>query len=474
MQQPPEIAPGRLPLGVNLAGYLDSMLGVGQVARQVRSALEGAGVAVAPFTIVADSAPRISGGQPERAPEALHPVNLVCVNPDGLEGAHDSLGPGFFAGRHTIGLWWWEVDAFPDAFRRSFDLVDEVWVGSHHVADSLAAVSPVPVVRMPVPVEAEPSSAAGRDELGLPAGGPLFLFAFDHGAGFERKNPLGAIEAFTRAFGSADGPQLVVKCIGAEARPEAHRRLLDAAAEHDHVHVVDCPLSPPDMAALTEACDAYVSLHRSEGFGLTIAEAMLRAKPVVATAYSGPRDWLNERNCFEVDWREVAIGPGSEPYPAEGTWAEPDLAQAAEQLRRVVDDPGEARRRAERGRDDVRAAFSAEVVGPAMAARLARVAGLPLRTGGGSSSLDTAEALRRVRGAPSEPGPDVPLRPLRLPLRRALLRLGRPQATHQRLVDEELVRLVRTLDERVEGLAAGQTSLRAELEDIKRQFDRDP
>src|SRR3954470_6014603 len=155
MQEPPQTASGGLPLGVNLAGYLDSVLGVGQVARQVRGALESAGVAVAPFTVVADSAPRIRGGEPERAGGELHPVNLVCVNPDGLEGAHDSLGAEFFAGRHTIGLWWWEVDAFPDAFRRSFDLVDEVWVGSHHVADALAAVSPVPVVRMPVPVEPE-------------------------------------------------------------------------------------------------------------------------------------------------------------------------------------------------------------------------------------------------------------------------------------------------------------------------------
>ena len=472
MPEPPQTAPGGLPLGVNLAGYLDSMLGVGQVARQVRNALEGAGVAVAPFTVVADSAPRIEGGEPERASGPLHPVNLVCVNPDGLEGAHDSLGEDFFASRHTIGLWWWEVDAFPDAFRRAFDLVDEVWVGSHHVADALAAVSPVPVVRMPVPVEVAPSSGAGREELGLPAAGPLFLFAFDHGGGFERKNPLGAIEAFTRAFAPDDGPHLVVKCIGADQRPDAHRRLLEAAAGHPHVHVLDTPLSPPDMAALADACDAYVSLHRSEGFGLTIAEAMLRDKPVVATAYSGPRDWLSEHNSFEVDWREVPIGPGNEPYPAEGTWAEPDLDDAAAQLRRVVDDPEEARRRADRGHADVRAAFAPDVAGLAMASRLARVAGLPIRGNGASSSLDVEEALRRVRGEPPEPGPDAPLRPLRMPLRRALLRLSRPQATHQRLVDEELVRLVRTLDERVEGLAQGQTSLRAELEDIKRQLDR--
>ena len=237
--------------------------------------------------------------------------------------------------------------------------------------------------------------------------------------------------------------------------------------------MLDTPLSPPDMAALTEACDAYVSLHRSEGFGLTIAEAMLRDKPVVATAYSGPRDWLSERNCFEVDWREVPIGPGNEPYPAEGTWAEPDLDDAAAQLRRVVDEPDEARRRAERGHADVRAALR-----PGGGRR--GDGGAPGASGGPAAAAATARRPRSTwrrrcaACAASRPSP-ARTRPCARCACRCAARCcasAGPQATHQRLVDEELVRLVRTLDERVEGLAQGQTSLRAELEDIKRQLDR--
>src|SRR5919197_2259085 len=166
--------PAQLSVGVNLAGYLDSVLGVGEAGRQVGRALEAAGVPVARFNLIARASERLTGVAPPSADPPPFPVNLVCVNPDGLEGAHDELGQSFFEGRYTVGLWWWEVDAFPERFRRAFDLVDEVWVGSHHVADALAAVSPVPVVRVPVPLAVE---RAGAAELGLPEGF-LFLFAF--------------------------------------------------------------------------------------------------------------------------------------------------------------------------------------------------------------------------------------------------------------------------------------------------------
>ena len=409
MQQPSETAPGGLPLGVNLAGYLDSMLGVGQVARQVRAALESAGVAVAPFTVVADSAPRIAGGEPERASGPLHPVNLVCVNPDGLEGAHDSLGADFFAGRHTIGLWWWEVDAFPDAFRRAFDLVDEVWVGSHHVADALAAVSPVPVVRMPVPVEAEPSRARAATELGLPAGGPLFLFAFDHGGGFERKNPLGAIEAFTRAFEPGDGPQLVVKCIGAPERPDAHRRLLDAAARARPRARARPPAAPRrDMAALTEALrrlpvaaplrglrpdDRRGDAARQAGGGHRATRARATGSPsATASRSTGAR---------------CRSAPATSPIPPRAHGPSPTSTTPPRSCGAWSSEPDEARRRAERGRRR-RAGGASPRTWPAaaMAARLARVAGLPL--GGNGATLlarrGGGAAPRARRAARARPG----------------------------------------------------------------------
>jgi len=454
MQEPAQFA-----VGVNLAGYLDSVLGVGEVGRQVAHALETAGVPVARFPLIARGSERL-GGEAERWPETPpYPVNLVCVNPDGLEGAHDELGPGFFERRYTVGLWWWEVDAFPDRFMRAFDLVDEVWAGSHHVADALSAVSPVPVVRMPLPLELEPAESVDLD---LPEGF-RFLFAFDYGGVFERKNPLGLLEAFESGTGSA----LVIKCVGSERHPEEHRRLLEAAAGRPDVVVIDRRLPPGEMAALVEAADCYVSLHRSEGFGLTIAEAMLRGKPVIATAYGGPRDYLTPTNSFPVDYALVPIGEGNDPYPADGRWAEPDLEQAAAHMRRVREEPEEAARRAARGRRDLLATHSPEAAGEAMARRLAMVARLP----SGRNGAVTEELLRRIRGEPPEPAPESRGLLLRRPLRRAILRLIRPQAVHQRLVDEEVARVLATLDERLQGLAMGQATLAGELAELRRRLE---
>src|SRR4051795_13686077 len=141
------LQPDSPPLGVNLAGYLDATAGVGEAARNVRAALEAAGVAVVPLALSSRAAP--GAGE---ASEPVHPVTIVCANPDGMTGACDELGPAAFEGRHVIGMWWWEVAALPQRWLRAFDLVDEVWVGSRFVADLLAAVSPVPVVHVPLAV----------------------------------------------------------------------------------------------------------------------------------------------------------------------------------------------------------------------------------------------------------------------------------------------------------------------------------
>jgi glycosyltransferase involved in cell wall biosynthesis len=464
------MAESALPLGVNLAGYLDATVGVGESARNVAAALEAAGVAVAPLPLSSRDAPR--GPAAPRA-AATHPITLVCANPDGMTGARDELGADAFEGRHVVGLWWWEVSALPERWLRAFDLVDEVWAGSRFVADVFGAVAPVPVVHVPLPVREPVASDKGRAELGLPADAFLFGFVYDYASVAARKNPLGLIAAFGRAFAAGaagdDGVALVLKTLGGDRHPEEHGAVLAAAAEHERVTVVDDHLSTEDKNALIRELDCYVSLHRSEGFGLTIAEAMLLETPVIATDYGGSRDIATPFNALLVDARPVAIGPGHEPYPERGEWAEPDLDHAAAQMRAARADPDAGRARAQRARADVVARHAPAAAGRAMADRLANVLSLPLDGAGRTTGLDLEGVRARMATGPrAAPGRAAGARAA---VRDAALRAMRPYTVHQRLVDEELLRALQSLDERVRGLATGQQALAAEIARLRREDD---
>jgi len=458
-----------LRVGVNVAGYFDSTLGVGEAARQVLAALRAAGVPTAALTLPER---RSRKAAPQRPPaEPPFETTLICANADGLEGARDWLGPGYLRGR-TIGLWWWEVERFPDRWRRAFDGLDELWVGSRFVADAIAPVSPVPVLAMPLPVARGEPASLTRAQLELPEGF-LFLFVFDFASGFERKNPLGAIEAFIRAFPPGSGATLAIKHIGEEGHAAESAHLAEAAARHPDVHLLGGYLPPERHAALTAACDCYVSLHRSEGFGLTIAEAVLAGKPVVATAYSGPLDYLDASTAFLVSQELRAVGPGNEPYPADARWADPDLDQAGRLMRDVRADAHGARARAERACERLARSHGPLAAGGAMARRLARLERLPVDGAGRIDGIDLSELDRRIGAAPPLP-PATRRNPLRRALRQAVLRLLRPQTVHQRRVDEELARTMRTLDERVQGLASAQAGLAAQLEALRSRSEGRP
>ncbi|HEX6390873.1 MAG TPA: hypothetical protein VFZ89_15540, partial [Solirubrobacteraceae bacterium] len=183
---PAPLVPGALtadrsaaPFGVNVAGYFDSVLGVGEAARQVSRALEAVGTRVATQNLVAARSRQDADLVRAAGESARFAINLVCVNADVLPAFADDAGPSFFADRYTIGLWWWEVAQFPERWLRSFDHVDEVWAGSRHVADALGKVSPVPVVHIVQPVHIEEPPPADRATLGLPEGF-LFGFSFDY------------------------------------------------------------------------------------------------------------------------------------------------------------------------------------------------------------------------------------------------------------------------------------------------------
>jgi glycosyltransferase involved in cell wall biosynthesis len=446
-ERPP---PAPTPWGVNVAGYFRSELGVGEAARQVVRALDSQGVAVAPVPVA--NLPLSRQGHEFTQPEAgtgAFPINLICVNADMLPDFASRAGDDFFAGRYSIGMWFWEVSRFPDRWRSSFELLDELWAPSAHVADALAPLSPIPLTRMRVPVEMPPIAPRSRAQLQLPDGF-IFLFSFDYLSVFERKNPLALIDAFSLAFAPGEGPSLVLKCINSEHDEQNHARLIEAAGRRADIHVLDGYVSANDKNAIAATCDCYVSLHRSEGFGLTIAEAMYLGKPVIATGYSGNLDFMTPENSLAVDYRLVPIGYDAPPYPPDGEWAEPDIEQAAGMMRSMFDDPAAAGALGSRAAETIRSTHSAHAAGQMMKERLEELrattsspAPHPLAPAAGLSA--------RVRRGPA-PGPATKLGPAGARMRRGVLRLMRPYTAYQETVNEEVVRSLDVLGDRAVAL----------------------
>ena len=219
---------------------------------------------------------------------------------------------------------------------------------------------------------------------------------FDFLSTFERKNPLGLVEAFTRAFAPGEGPVLVLKSINADQRPAQAEQLRLAVAGRPDILLLEDYLDADARDALVAGCDCYVSLHRAEGLGLTMAEAMAYGKPVVATGYSGNLQFMSEENSFLVPWRPAPVPAGAEPYPAGGTWAEPDLDAAAAVLRRVVDEPELAAARGTRAAADIATLHSASAAGAAVAARLTELAAARRRRSRPHPLAGAGRSLRRV------------------------------------------------------------------------------
>ncbi len=444
--------------GVNLVGYLNAELGIGEVARKLMSGLDRAEIEYSTITYdrtMSRQEHQVDERSPQQAP---FDMNVICVNADQLPIFREDVGPDFFKQRYSVGVWFWEVSRFPSAFHKAFRLVDEVWVASTFVRNAIAATTSKPVRIVPLPLEMPSAQPIPRRQLGLPDN-YMFLFSFDFLSIFERKNPLGLIDAFTRAFSNGEGPILVLKCINGEQDLESLERLRLTVAGRADIYLLEEYLAPEMKNALMADCDCYVSLHRSEGFGLTMAEAMAYGKPVIATNYSGNVDFMHEGNSLLIPYTPVPIPKGCDPYPAGTQWADPDINAAATAMRRVFDDPIAARELGEQARGDILERFSLDRTAAFLAERFASRTPGSAKGELGEFAWSEDEALDTARRRLGQ-GPGAYFvgagrhRPGKRTARKALRRLLWPHLADQHELQTMLVEAITHLQREIEALAS--------------------
>jgi glycosyltransferase involved in cell wall biosynthesis len=446
--------------GVNLIGLLEAESGLGEVARRVARSIERSGIPLAAIAHRDTESRQLHPHGLTLGAEALYDTNIVCLNPNQLPSFVAEAGAAFFARRYAVGIWFWETNRLRVTERNAARFFDELWVTSEYVRSAVESDVDVPVHVMPLPVEPPPGPFTARGELGLPSGF-TFLFVFDFWSE-ERKNPAAVVEAFKRAFEPGEGPSLVLKSIhGRDWKPHQYARLRALADGREDIVLRDGYVSASERDSYIAGCDCYVSLHRSEGLGLTMAEAMALGKPVIATGYSGNLEFMNDANSYLVPYDLVEVPASWWAYEPGATWAEPDVDAAARLMRRVWERQDDAGRLGQRAREELLERFS-----PSRTADfVARVLDDPNTRGAIAARASIHDARPEIVTASHEldaglgsslAGGDgaSPTSLVRSFLRRALW----PQLEEQRRVDSAVLEAV--------------SSLQRSIEDVGRRIER--
>jgi glycosyltransferase involved in cell wall biosynthesis len=354
------------PQGVNILAPFDYPSGLSESAQSVARSLRTAGISTLCYNVPVNST---EDDLCSPVPES-HDVTLLHVQPDlRFEACYARARVIPRPNAYRAGIWYWELESAPPEWARYADLIHEVWAPTEFIANALERVVPVPILPLLPGLSLDYIPRLSRAELGLPEGRYLYLFVFAMSSIVERKNPLAAIHAFARAFRNHEQVALAIKVLRGDAHPTAFRELVRAARAAG-VMVIDRVMSRAESYALINACDCYVSLHRAEGLGLTMAEAMLMGKPVIATGYSGNLSFMTPSNSLLVDYKLVPIRRFTPPYTQGSLWAEPSIEHAAKCMQWVYTHPEQARELGARAQQDLQVLFSPEAAGRRMSARL--------------------------------------------------------------------------------------------------------
>ncbi len=373
-QEKPAGSTGRnLPVGLNVAGFFQGEYGIGDSSRAFCQVIHKSNLPAVFINIHSRDHRNLDRSFDRFSQSNPNGVNLMTFSFDYAKRFSRDRGPRFFQDRYNIALWYWELEKFPPRWHPAFDYYDEIWTATSFCQKAFAAVSPIPVTQIGYPFFEQQMPAPDREGFGFERDSFLFLFNFDFHSVIQRKNPEGLITAFEMAFGSEkDDVRLILKSINADRHSEEATKL-KRLSEGLNVTWIDEHLDGPRMKQLFATADCYISLHRSEGLGLGMAQAMSFGKPVIATGYSGNMDFTTPANSLLVRYQLTEIERDHGVYEAGNFWAEPDADHAASHMRWVFENRAAARQLGERARTDLRETMNPGTVLGRMRRRLGEI-----------------------------------------------------------------------------------------------------
>ena len=360
---------------VTVVGPLSHGSGLGAAARACGEAFKAAGVPVDVLNHVAGWGRTDEDEGSGVVQRVRGDINIIHFNPDVILENLSRCGLDQFEGCYNIGFAFWETSQASFAHRLGLDMLDEVWVSSEYcrAVFQQATSKPVVVVRTPIP-KFEDLSWANRSCFGIPDDPFTFIFTFDGASRVTRKNPVAVVDAFQQAYPSDNGVQLVIKTQNTNQLSTADERAyadIRARAKQDRrIMIIDESFSSNEVHGLISVCDCYVSLHRSEGFGFGMAEAMKLGVPVIATGYSGNEDFTTEANAYPVRYRLVPVPKQDFVFDEAGQeWADAEVSHAAERMLEVRTDPQRGLK-IQRARETMHELYDEVAVGEAYRARI--------------------------------------------------------------------------------------------------------
>jgi glycosyltransferase involved in cell wall biosynthesis len=247
-----------------------------------------------------------------------------------LEEGHSKYESGY-----NIGYWPWEFSEWPEAWNLVFDIVDEIWAPSLFLKEMYSKYTNKPVIHMPLSIDTQIKAKNDRDYFKLPKEKFIFFFMFDFNSYIKRKNPSAVIKAFKKAFPDNDDVVLLFKTHNSHYNTTESTEFRNLLSQDIRIRQIDDTLTKQEIYNLLASIDCFVSLHRSEGFGRCLAESMLLEKPVIATDFSGSKDFCNDETAFLVDFKDAFVQPGDYPHSLDFMWAEPSIETAAEKMVQV-------------------------------------------------------------------------------------------------------------------------------------------